>query len=253
MTLLSYSYSITGISKPADKVECTKQMHLKLSANLIIRGGVIMGKKLDGKAYREHLREQIYFLQSSAKLYDLGTEIEAKRMAVSLRVLLYDTKDSSSLLGQMQLKKKMKFVSTAQKYDPSNLLSQQCLLSMTIGPNGGFYNPLFENDNHFRLISCRDWGFEVVFCDVHRKLYRRKDLIQLLANMDGGAHVDAEISDNYVGLKENDLTGWVFHSTDGLERGMNNNPVHASMRQMTFEILQSLYMVKQPLFSEKYF
>ena len=39
LTLLSYSYSITGISKPADKVECTKQMHLKLSANLIIRGG----------------------------------------------------------------------------------------------------------------------------------------------------------------------------------------------------------------------
>ncbi len=37
LTLLSYSYSITGISKPADKVECTKQMHLKLSANLIIR------------------------------------------------------------------------------------------------------------------------------------------------------------------------------------------------------------------------
>ena len=44
MTLLSYSYSITGISKPADKVECTKQMHLKLSANLIIRGSIIMEK-----------------------------------------------------------------------------------------------------------------------------------------------------------------------------------------------------------------
>ena len=42
MTLLSYSYSITGISKPVDKVECTKQMHLKLSANLIIRGDVSM-------------------------------------------------------------------------------------------------------------------------------------------------------------------------------------------------------------------
>ena len=40
LTLLSYSYSITGISKPADKVECTKQMHLKLSANLIIRAEV---------------------------------------------------------------------------------------------------------------------------------------------------------------------------------------------------------------------
>lgn len=44
LTLLSYSYSITGISKPVDKVGCTKQMHLKLSANLIIRGGENMPK-----------------------------------------------------------------------------------------------------------------------------------------------------------------------------------------------------------------
>lgn len=212
-----------------------------------------MGKKLDGSAYRDHLREQIYFLQSSAKLYDLGTEIEAKRMAVSLRVLLYDTKNSASLLGQMQLKKKMQFVSTAQKYDPTNLLSQQCLLSMTITSDGGTYNPLFENNNQYRLASCREWGNEVIFCDVHRKLYRRKDLIQLLANMDGGAHVDAEISDEYSGLKNSSLTGWFFHSADGTEKGMKNDPVYASMRQMTFEVLQSLYMAKPLLFSEKYF
>lgn len=110
-----------------------------------------MGKRLDEKAYRSHLQDQIYFLQSSAKLYDLGTEIEAKRMAVSLRVLL------------------------------------------------------------------------------------------------------AEIPDNYTRLKESSLTGWVFRAADGTERGMDNDPVYASMRQMTFEVLQSLYMVKQPLFAEKYF
>lgn len=212
-----------------------------------------MSKKLEDKDYRDHLREQIYFLQSSAKLYDLGTEIEAKRMATHMRVLLYDTQDSSSLLGQMRLKKKMKFISTAQKYDPTNLLSQQCLLSMTVGPDGGFYNPLFENNNQYKLVSCREWGYEVVFCDIHRKIYRRKDLIQLLANMDGGAHIDAEISDDYSGLKENALTGWVVQTEDGTETGMKNDPVYASMRQMTFEVLQSIYRIKQPLFSEKYF
>lgn len=212
-----------------------------------------MGKKLNEKDYRNHLREQIYFLQSSAQQYDRGYEIEAKRMAIHMRVLLYDTNTDKSLLGQMQLKKKMKFVSTAQKYDPTNLLSQQCLLSMTITSDGGTYNPLFENDNRYRLVSCREWGYEVVFCDIHRKLYRRKDLIQLLANMDGGAHIKAEISDAYSGLKENDLTGWIYQRADGSHSGMKNDPVYASMRQMTFELLQSLYMVKQPLFAEKYF
>lgn len=212
-----------------------------------------MSKKLDGKDYREHLKEQIYFLQSSAKLYDLGNEIEAKRMAVSLRVLLYDTQDSASLLGQMRLKKKMQFVSTAQKYDPTNLLTQQCLLSMTIGPDGGYYNPLFENDDRYNLLSCREWGYEIVFCDMHRNLYRRKDLIQLLANMDGGAHVDGDIPDDYSALKGNDLTGWLCIAADGTQSGMKNDPVYASMRQMTFEVLQSLYRIKEPLFSEKYF
>lgn len=212
-----------------------------------------MSKKLNETDYRTHLKEQISFLQSSAKLYDLGTEIEAKRMAVVLRVLLYDTKDSASLLGQMRLKKKMKFVSTAQKYDPTNLLSQQCLLSMTLDSSGGHFNPLFENDNRYRLIPCRDWGFEIVFSDIHRKTYRRKDLIQLLANMDGGAHVDAEISDDYSGLKSQDLTGWTFHGADGTSKPLNNDPVYASMRQMTFEVLQSLYKIKPQLFDESYF
>lgn len=65
-----------------------------------------MGKKLNEKDYRKHLREQIYFLQSSAQQYDRGHEIEAKRMAIHMRVLLYDTNTDKSLLGQMQLKKK---------------------------------------------------------------------------------------------------------------------------------------------------
>lgn len=211
-----------------------------------------MGKKLQEDDFREHLREQIYFLQSSAKGYDLGKEIEAKRMAVSLRVLLYDTKDSKSLLGQMQLKKSMKFVSTAQPYQANNLLPQQCLLSMSLNANSGVYNPLFDNCRA-KLLSCRDWGDEVVFSDVHQKLYRRKNLIQLLANMDGGAHVQGELSDNYAALKGNDLTGWVLQKPDGSTSGMDNDPVYASMRQMTFEVLQSLYKVKPQLFSERYF
>ena len=198
------------------------------------------------------MREQIYFLQSSAMLYDLGNEAEAKRMAVTLRVLLYDTQGSKSLLGQMQLKKKMQFISTAQKYDPTNLFTQQCLLSMTLGQSGIRYNPLFEDGNS-HLVSCREWGNEVVFCDTHRKLYRRKDLIQLLANMDGGAHVDEELREGYLELKSPDLTGWRVHTTGEQDQGAANDPVYASMRQMAFEVLQSLYRIKKPLFSKDYF
>lgn len=212
-----------------------------------------MAVKVTQEELAKHLTEQIGFLQSSAKLYDLGNETEAKRMAVTLRVLLHDTKASSSLLGQMHLKRKMQFVSTAQKYDPTNLLSQQCLIKFELGGNTARYVPLFENDDRYRLLSFPDWSGEIVFSDRKKNLYRRKQVLQLLANQDGGAHVDPEISDDLAVMKTNDLTGWTVTRPDGTESPLDNDAVYATMRQMTFEVLQSLYRVKPKLFPEIYF
>lgn len=212
-----------------------------------------MSKQIDGKTLNEHLREHISFMQASAKLYDLGTEAEAKRMAVSLRVLLYDSAASHSILGQMQLKKKLQFVSTAQSYSPTNLLSQQCLLSITIDNGSARYVPLFENDNRYKLLSCKDWNDEVVLSDAKHHLYRRKHVFSLLANMDGGAHVDPEINDEYALMKTPSLTGGIITDGNGRERPFDNDPVYATMRQMTFEVLQTLYRAKPTLFSDLYF
>ena len=52
-----------------------------------------------------HLKEQIYFLQSSAKNYDNGQTIEAKRMATNIRVLVYDTDDNDDNGGNKKQNK----------------------------------------------------------------------------------------------------------------------------------------------------
>lgn len=212
-----------------------------------------MAVKITQEELAKHLTEQIWFLQSSAKLYDLGNEAEAKRMAVTLRVLLHDTKASSSLLGQMHLKKKMQFVSTAQKYDPTNLLSQQCLIRLDLVGNTARYVPLFENNDCYRLLSFPDWSGEIVFSNQKKNLYRRKQVLKLLANQDGGAHVDPELDDDLAVMKTNDLTSWTVVRADGKESPLDNDAVYATMRQMTFEVLQSLHRVKPKLFSEMYF
>lgn len=212
-----------------------------------------MPVKITQAELARHLTEQIGFLQSSAKAYDLGNDVEAKRMAVTLRVLLHDTKASSSLLGQMHLKKRMQFVSTAQRYDPTNLLSQQCLLMLSPVGDNARYVPLFENQNRYRLLSFPDWSGEIVFSDQHKRLFRRKHVLKLLANQDGGAHVDPELDDTFAVMKTNDLTGWVVTKADGTTTPFSNDPVYATMRQMAFEVLQSLYRVKPKLFSEMYF
>lgn len=212
-----------------------------------------MPVKITQAQLAKHLSEQIGFLQSSAKSYDLGNEAEAKRMAVTLRVLLHDTKVSSSLLGQMHLKKRMQFVSTAQKYSPTNLLSQQCLLMLSFVGDTARYVPLFENGNRYRLLSYPDWSGEIVLSDQHKRLFRRKQVLKLLANQDGGAHVDPELDDTFAVMKTNNLTGWVVTRADGTTTPFSNDAVYATMRQMTFEVLQSLYRVKPKLFPEMYF
>lgn len=108
-------------------------------------------------------------------------------------------------------------------------------------------------DDRYRLLSFPDWSGEIVFSDRKKNLYRRKQVLQLLANQDGGAHVDPEISDDLAVMKTNDLTGWTVTRPDGTESPLDNDAVYATMRQMTFEVLQSLYRVKPKLFPEIYF
>ena len=59
-----------------------------------------------------HLDEQLEFLERSAASFDAGYEGEAKELAVSLRVLLHDTQQSHSLLGQLG-RREGTFVDTA--------------------------------------------------------------------------------------------------------------------------------------------
>lgn len=212
-----------------------------------------MPKNITHEELLEHLREQIIFLQSSAKAYDCGAEIEAKRMAVTLRVLLHDAGNSSSLLGQLHLKKEMEFISTAQKYDITNFLSQQCLLSLQIGAGSARYIPLFENDNRYRLLSCKDWMEEIVLSDAKKQTFRRKNILRLLANKDGGAHVDPSLDDTCAAMKTPAIGGWLIQKADGTSSPFDNDPVYATMRQMTFEVLHSIFRGKPELFSEAYF
>lgn len=92
-----------------------------------------------------------------------------------------------------------------------------------------------------------------MFSDQKKNLYRRKQVLKLLANQDGGAHVDPELDDDLAVMKTTDLTNWFAVKLDGTTSAPDNDAVYATMRQMAFEVLQSLYRVKPKLFPEVYF
>ena len=67
-----------------------------------------------------HLGEHLGFLRSSADAYDRGEDGEARRLVASLRVLIHDTAQSHSLLGQLG-RLNSEFISSALPHDQGNL------------------------------------------------------------------------------------------------------------------------------------
>lgn len=72
------------------------------------------------EALQSNFKDQIEFLNASAAAFDAGHEGEAKRLAVTIRVLLHDTDQSHSLMDQLGIKNR-DYVDTSFPFDPKNL------------------------------------------------------------------------------------------------------------------------------------
>jgi hypothetical protein len=137
-----------------------------------------------------HLEEQLQFLQASADAFDRGLESEAKRLAVTIRVLVHDTANSRSLLNQLGMKEGL-FVDTAEPLDPDNYAPYSGLVATLGNMQGAKYVPFLEDVPHSpRTVPFDDWWMAPVFVDGKRQRFSRKELVLTAANQDGGAHVD---------------------------------------------------------------
>lgn len=77
------------------------------------------------------------FLLRSAQAYDAGHEAEAVQLAASLRILLYDHKQSRSLLGQLGFKDRLRWIDTAERINPRNLAPTNGLVIVKFTATGG--------------------------------------------------------------------------------------------------------------------
>lgn len=190
------------------------------------------------------LENQIYFLESSIINFDQGHFEEGKRIATTLRVLLHDTKISHSLLGQLGVKDKLWFFDVARYYDGRNLLSDDLLLNI-LAPRLTITGK--TPAKHFE----EWWGRQVVMSTggMNPMTYTRKQLVLLLANQDGGAHVDPEIDEEYYEITRNNKYGW-FLSTeqhDNASIPLSNNRINLSVRTIAFEVCCSLHYANRAL------
>lgn len=207
-------------------------------------------KKAEARAARlpradleQLLEEAVAFLQASAAAFDAGFEAEAKRLAVTLRVLLHDTAQSHSLMKQLKLKDRTQWVDTAIPINPRNLLPSWGLVIVRVvsGQGAQYIAPLndLSPDRRNPPRSFRVWWDTDILKDQNGELWSRKRMVLHLANKEGGAHVDPSLDDAYKKLVEDNALGVAYVDERG-EEPASGNAVAVSVRQITHEVLETI-------------
>ena len=134
------------------------------------------------------LEEQLQFIDASCRAYDAGFAGEVKRLAVSVRVLVHDTKASTSLLKLLD-HKSIDFVDTSVPYEEENLASHSSLVTVILGRSGSYPAPLLDDGPFFRRVNFEAWWNGIVFVSVSNLPITANSLIGFLSVFDG-IHLD---------------------------------------------------------------
>lgn len=200
-------------------------------------------RRRERPALVEKLKTQLSFLDRSAESYDQGFEDEALRLATIVRVLIHDTYRSHSLLGQLEIKDKLKWIDTAGPIEPGNLMADHGLVCISYdGRDGWSYSAGLGMMPVKREATFAAWWEEPVMrLDDDRK-WNRKQMVLELANKEGGAHVDPKLNSEYESIANEDKLGWfnIDNATDQPTSAMAGNPIAVSVRQLTYELLETL-------------
>lgn len=184
----------------------------------------------------EHLKDTLRFLSRSAELYDKGDKADAKNMALYARLLLHDTASSHSLLKQLNLKDQILFASVKEHIAKADSAKIVLFVGLTMGSNHLGQLEYYPSLGPAKCsLPIRDWLDGVIVINKANK-FSRYDIIQGIANKDGGAHVDPQIPAAYHEFSRRGV-GW--------ENGIDSipaetRPIFPAMRQIAHEILLSV-------------
>jgi len=192
------------------------------------------------------LSEQIDFLEASCSRYDEGAEHEAKRIALSVRVLVHDTDSSKSLLGLLGVKDTLEFVDTAQSMQMTPTFHQPVGFVVPDMERGQeHYKPILDDFGRYRSSRFDKWWETVLIRPLDHKVrektkgrasFSRRDFILGAANQEGGAHVGPSPRLWWCDLLSQDYLGALKTQSGVPISGL----IPASIRQIGFEVVETL-------------
>jgi hypothetical protein len=189
---------------------------------------------------KRELHDQLQLLRMACENYDRGFEVAGRQIALTLRVLLYTYKRSRGLLDQLGYRDR-RFYTSAQPYNPNNLLVEMPMFVMSVGPSGAQYKPLihapaFAVAPRYQLFP--EWWNETIIRDDQGYTFSRMSIVMNVADTDGGAHVDPELDEDYMALTRGNSLGW-FNSATG--KPFSGKPELACVRQIAHEVLMTMH------------
>lgn len=195
----------------------------------------------DVRDFQQDLLEQWDYLRASMLAYDAGRQHEAKRLAVTVRVLVYD-QGGRGLLTQMGVKDQLQWTALGGGVNPNNVAPTNSLVftRMEVTNDGAAtsYSPLDQDyvqiPGMTKLVAFDEWWKSPVIKTAGGDTYNREQLVTMLANRDGGAHV-GRLKPNEGRLAANEGLGWVVHF-GGQEIPVLDSPVPASLRTIAQEL-----------------
>lgn len=196
--------------------------------------------------YMAQLKKQAVFINNSCDLYDKGFHDEAIRIASALRIIFLKSRTNKSIIEKLPV---ATMFSTAGGAPPgASFFPNLTALKITkyVG-DPEFIPKIHVTDDSGKLVTPKGrfislnewWEKEPVYVLANNEVYVRKSLAKMVADKDGGTHVDENIPANYEKL----ISGAGCSITLNPETEKRTVPfknAHLSaLRQIGFEVLHS--------------
>jgi|JI10StandDraft_1071094.scaffolds.fasta_scaffold1111893_1 hypothetical protein len=180
-------------------------------------------------------KELINLLEVSIEAYDRWTRESAIMMATNARVLLHDTKNSISLYNLLDIKNKMYYNTALVQWNATTWHS--LLTQMFLGDKWAMEVPLLDSNTNCNSVSFDLWWNNTIIEDLNWNKFSRKDIILLISNKDGWAHVGEKIPQGYYELsRKNSL--WKMVDNNWKWEPVSDSH-YVTMRQIAHEIIKT--------------
>lgn len=140
------------------------------------------------------------------------------------------------------------FFNSGYSYDEKNLMGHQGLVEMRLNDRYSGYAPILGQLNIEKLVDFDTWWNAIVLSDTRKNTFSRADVVKMLANKDGGAHVDPCLPKAYADISRHRGLGFTLETDESSEPALKIE-AH-TVRQICHELFLS-YQEFQKAYSDE--